>query len=66
MRSMNNNAVMLVELDNRLRLALANANPETILDDIELITTLNKTKDTSAKIEEDTEKAIITERNINE
>ena len=66
MRSMNNNAVELVKLDTRLRLALANANPDTILDDQELITTLNRTKDTSARIEEDTEKALITEKNINE
>lgn len=66
MRSMNQNAVELIKLDNKLLLDLSKANPDTILEDVELIGTLNFTKDTSKKIEKDTEEAKITEKQINE
>jgi dynein heavy chain len=66
MRSMNQNAVDLIKLDNKLLLDLSKANPDTILEDTELIGTLNFTKDTSKKIEKDTEEAKITEKQINE
>ena len=66
MRNMNMNAVKLIALDNKLLLVLSKANPETILDDVDLITTLNNTKQTSKTIEKDTEESKITEKKINE
>lgn len=66
MKSMNDNAVQLAKLDNQLLYDLSKANPETILEDKELINTLNKTKTTSKNIEKETEESKITEKQINE
>jgi dynein heavy chain len=66
MKSMNDNAMKLAELDNKLLLDLSKANPATILDDVELMETLNNTKTTSKIIEKSTEEAKITEKKINE
>ena len=66
MKKMNSDAVELVRLDNELLSSLAKANPDTILDDENLINTLNITKTTSKQIEKATEEAKITEKKINE
>ena len=66
MKNMNDNAVKLAKLDNKLLLDLSKANPETILEDKELIETLNYTKSTSKAIEKQTEESKITEIEINE
>ena len=66
MKNMNDNAVELERLDKELLNCLSRANPDTILDDENLINTLSITKTTSQKIEKDTEEAKITEKKINE
>jgi len=57
--------VILDELESSLLKELSDANPETILDNTDLITNLDKTKTTAISIEEQSEIAKKTEIDIN-
>lgn len=63
---MNNYAVDLSRLESELLDQLQKANVKTILDDVPLISGLKKTREKASEIEIATEKALITEKNINE